>query len=130
MNVAIPPFPQYAFMAWCLVKAQGQLYLYLYLRCLLVRMGEFPLDIVHSLDNAYTTFRRLAPSSRRGNLHHLQVYENGNSCRNVVDSRQRPKKYLPVCSRALLRALMITGKDLLAVMFCLNLAHLYIILGG
>jgi hypothetical protein len=29
-NGAIPPLPQYAFMAWCLVKkAQGQLYLYL-----------------------------------------------------------------------------------------------------
>jgi hypothetical protein len=28
---AIPPLPQYAFMAWCLVKAQGQFYLYLYL---------------------------------------------------------------------------------------------------
>jgi hypothetical protein len=31
MNGAIPPLHQYAFMAWCLVKAQGQLYLYLYL---------------------------------------------------------------------------------------------------
>jgi hypothetical protein len=27
MSGAIPPFPQYAFMVWCLVKAQGQLYL-------------------------------------------------------------------------------------------------------
>jgi hypothetical protein len=27
MNGAIPPLPQYAFMAWCSVKAQGQLYL-------------------------------------------------------------------------------------------------------
>jgi hypothetical protein len=26
---AIPPLSQYAFMAWCSVKAQGQLYLYL-----------------------------------------------------------------------------------------------------
>jgi hypothetical protein len=31
MSGAIPPFLRYAFMAWCLVKAQGQLYLYLYL---------------------------------------------------------------------------------------------------
>jgi hypothetical protein len=30
MSGAIPPLPQYAFMALCLVKAQG-LYLYLYL---------------------------------------------------------------------------------------------------
>jgi hypothetical protein len=29
MSVAIHPLPQYAFMAWCLVKAQGQLYLFL-----------------------------------------------------------------------------------------------------
>jgi hypothetical protein len=27
MSGAIPPLPQYALMAWCLVKAQGQLYL-------------------------------------------------------------------------------------------------------
>jgi hypothetical protein len=32
MSGAIPPLPQYAFMVWCLVKAQGQLYLYLFLR--------------------------------------------------------------------------------------------------
>jgi hypothetical protein len=28
MSEDIPPLPQYAFMAWCLVKAQGQLYFY------------------------------------------------------------------------------------------------------
>jgi len=28
MSGAIPPLPQYAFMAWCSVKAQQQLYLY------------------------------------------------------------------------------------------------------
>jgi hypothetical protein len=31
MREAIPPLLQYAFMAWCSVKAQGQIYLYLYL---------------------------------------------------------------------------------------------------
>jgi len=31
MSEAIPPLPQYAFMAWCLVEAQGQLYLYILL---------------------------------------------------------------------------------------------------
>jgi len=31
MSRAISPLPQYAFMAWCLDKAQGQLYIYLYL---------------------------------------------------------------------------------------------------
>jgi hypothetical protein len=30
MSGAIPSLPQYALMAWCSVKAQGQLYLYLY----------------------------------------------------------------------------------------------------
>jgi hypothetical protein len=29
MSGAIPLLPQYAFMAWCLVKAQEKLYLYL-----------------------------------------------------------------------------------------------------
>jgi hypothetical protein len=29
MSGVIHPLPQYAFMAWCLVKAQGPLYLYL-----------------------------------------------------------------------------------------------------
>jgi len=32
MSGATLPLPQYAFMAWCLVKEQGNLYLYLYLR--------------------------------------------------------------------------------------------------
>jgi hypothetical protein len=27
MRIAIPPLPQYAFLVWCSVKAQGQLYL-------------------------------------------------------------------------------------------------------
>jgi hypothetical protein len=31
MSGAISPLPQYALMAWCSVKAQGQLYLLLYL---------------------------------------------------------------------------------------------------
>jgi hypothetical protein len=35
MSGAIPPFPHYVFMEWCLVKAQG-LYLYLYLYCLII----------------------------------------------------------------------------------------------
>jgi hypothetical protein len=28
MGGVIPPLPQYAFMAWCLLKAQGQLYVF------------------------------------------------------------------------------------------------------
>jgi hypothetical protein len=27
MRGAVPPLPQYAFVAWCSIKAQGQLYL-------------------------------------------------------------------------------------------------------
>jgi hypothetical protein len=37
---AIPQFPQYAFMAWCSVEAQGQLYftllLYMYLNIIII----------------------------------------------------------------------------------------------
>jgi hypothetical protein len=33
MNEAIPPLTHYAFMAWCSVKAQGQLYVYRTLSC-------------------------------------------------------------------------------------------------
>jgi hypothetical protein len=29
MSGAVPPLPQYTFMAWCSIKAQGQLYLFL-----------------------------------------------------------------------------------------------------
>jgi hypothetical protein len=29
MRGGIPPLPQYAFMVWCSVEAQGQLYLYI-----------------------------------------------------------------------------------------------------
>jgi hypothetical protein len=36
MNGSIPPLPQYASIAWCFVKAQGQLYLYLYLYLLFI----------------------------------------------------------------------------------------------
>jgi hypothetical protein len=31
MGGAVPPLPQYAFMAWCSGGAQGQLYLYLFI---------------------------------------------------------------------------------------------------
>jgi hypothetical protein len=37
MSGAIPPLPQYAFMAGCLVKAQGQLYLCLYIYLYLIK---------------------------------------------------------------------------------------------
>jgi len=37
MRGAVPPFPQYAFLAWCWVrKAQGRFYLYLYIEVIVV----------------------------------------------------------------------------------------------
>jgi hypothetical protein len=44
MRGAIPPLPQYAFMAWCSVKnkAQGQLYLLPYGRYTCVRLSVLP----------------------------------------------------------------------------------------
>jgi hypothetical protein len=49
MSGAIPTLPQYVFMGRCLVKAQGQLYLYLYkfmylLFCYLTSWGRFRLE--------------------------------------------------------------------------------------
>jgi hypothetical protein len=45
MSGAIHLFPQYVFMAWCSVKAQGQLYfyLYLYLFCSLLKYPVVPI---------------------------------------------------------------------------------------
>jgi hypothetical protein len=40
MSGAMPPLPQYAFMAWCLVEAQGQLYLYLQYPEIFVPLGQ------------------------------------------------------------------------------------------
>jgi hypothetical protein len=37
---AIPSLPQYAFMAWYSVKAQGQLYIYLYLNISVSELTE------------------------------------------------------------------------------------------
>jgi hypothetical protein len=42
MSGAIHPLPQYALMAWCSVKAQGQLYLYLFTLILLI-CNSFPM---------------------------------------------------------------------------------------
>jgi hypothetical protein len=42
MSGAIPPIPHYTFMAWGLVKAQGQLYIYLYLYLPFEKLGKMP----------------------------------------------------------------------------------------
>jgi hypothetical protein len=49
MSGAIPPLPQYGFMAWCSVKAQGQIYFYLYVLILSfhLRLG-LPSGVFHS----------------------------------------------------------------------------------
>jgi len=48
MSGAIHPLPQYASMAWCSVKAQGQLYLYLYLDVILLKMMKMMMPEVGS----------------------------------------------------------------------------------
>jgi hypothetical protein len=45
MSGALPSLPQYAFMAWCSVKAQGQLYLYL-TSCVIYMTPFFLLDLI------------------------------------------------------------------------------------
>jgi hypothetical protein len=47
MSEAIPPLPQYALMAWCSVKAQGQLYLFYLLHVLnifVLNLSSYSLD--------------------------------------------------------------------------------------
>jgi hypothetical protein len=41
MNGAIPPLPQYSFMAWSSIKAQGKFYLHLLFEELSYRSGAF-----------------------------------------------------------------------------------------
>jgi hypothetical protein len=47
---AIPPLSQYAFMAWCFVKAQGQLYLYLRALVAIDSICGFKKGTCHPLD--------------------------------------------------------------------------------
>jgi hypothetical protein len=71
MSGALPPLLHYAFMAWCSVKAQGQLYLYLSL-VLATRPNQIILlDFV-----AIIIFRPL-PVAARSNGH--MVLENSNT---------------------------------------------------
>jgi hypothetical protein len=49
MSGAINPLTQYAFVAWCLVKAQGQLYLYITIQ----RHNSEELDINQNRNNNY-----------------------------------------------------------------------------
>jgi hypothetical protein len=46
MSGAISPLPQYAFMAWCSVKAQGQLYLLPYLYRQLPFIKNYPFKVI------------------------------------------------------------------------------------
>jgi hypothetical protein len=56
MRGAIPPLPQYVFMAWCLVKHTDNLYIYMY-TCI-----------------RYTVMTRFAPlGSRKSGLQQMRV---------------------------------------------------------
>jgi len=61
MYGAICPLPQYVFMAWCSVKTQGQLYIYLTIHGSIQGYAEANLCVIHwSLDahllpNAFAT---------------------------------------------------------------------------
>jgi hypothetical protein len=71
MSGAILPLPQYAIMAWCLVKARGELYLYL-----TIFIGEGHVVRMEEMRNAYRILfgkpegkKPLArPRRRRGNI--------------------------------------------------------------
>jgi hypothetical protein len=52
MSGAIPPLPQYAFMAWCLVKAQGKLYLYLVLLIKVIYFSVESLGVLKHIQDA------------------------------------------------------------------------------
>jgi hypothetical protein len=47
MHGAILPFPQYAFMAWCSIKSQGQLYLFCFAFASYLRNIKLVLNFVH-----------------------------------------------------------------------------------
>jgi hypothetical protein len=47
MRGDIPPLPQYAFMAWYSVKAQGQLYLYLLQNQTIVQIHSTHIEITY-----------------------------------------------------------------------------------
>jgi len=74
MSGAIPSFPQYAFMAWCLVKAGGQLYVYL-TKCRQVTKSVFSVDVqsVRSPLPASTTTERPQNNSGHWNATFLET---------------------------------------------------------
>jgi hypothetical protein len=54
---AVPSLPQYAFMAWFLIKAQGQLYFYLYWIWIVLKPDLLPLNMLYvSIYVAYEGF--------------------------------------------------------------------------
>jgi hypothetical protein len=68
MSGAIRPLPQYAFMAWCSVTAQGQLYLYL-----------LPFRTRRALSTVFSRnlFPQLLRNSPKGSLSYLQEPATG-----------------------------------------------------
>jgi hypothetical protein len=76
MRGAIHRLPQYAFMKWCLVKAQGQLYLYQYGRALNVSNTDFERK---SMQCSISTFKIFTYLSRVSLLSALR-YEQSCIC--------------------------------------------------
>jgi hypothetical protein len=81
MRGALPPLPQYAFMAWYSVKAQGQLYLYVTLYKLLVCADGISL---WSENRNSTEENKLLHALREGGLE-----VNAQKTKHVVMSRHQ-----------------------------------------
>jgi hypothetical protein len=64
MSGAIHPLPQYAFMAWCSVKAQGQLYLYCsqsFIQCEVEALSVREKQLELALNSPYTSMYPKVP---------------------------------------------------------------------
>jgi hypothetical protein len=84
---AIPPFPQYAFMAWCSVKAQGQLYLYLYFKIKVQLVKEFPV---------FSGTRRFVSCSQGPNIRsERELLEYSPYCSNIHFNIILPSTSMP-----------------------------------
>jgi hypothetical protein len=88
MRGAIPSRPQYVFIAWCSVKAQGQLYLYLSFTFIIGKEGQIDnwgldnivyIQTVKGRDEVGNLLHQCLYISRRGQfaLHHNSEFSAG-----------------------------------------------------